>query len=62
MILKALSADPRFHNLGPRKAVAIELIVREVADILEGDANYPSHWSRIIDICRQETGEANAPD
>jgi len=55
---EALSIDPSFFNLGDRKAVAVELIVKELDAIKAGDVGYPGHWMRIIDICRQEAGIA----
>jgi hypothetical protein len=57
-LLEALAIDPSFFGLGDRKAVAVELIVRELDAIKAGDENYPSHWLRIIDIARQEAGLA----
>jgi len=57
-LTEALSLDPSFYSLGDRKAVAVELIVRELDLIKSGDENYPAHWMRIIDICRQEAGIA----
>jgi len=53
-----LATDPRFLSLGDRKAVALELLVKEVEGILSGDESHPSRWLRIIDICRQEAGIA----
>lgn len=55
---EALAKDPAFFNLGERKAIAVELIVKELDAIKTADDPYPSHWLRIIDICRQEAGIA----
>ena len=54
MIAKFLALDPRFANHSDRKRVALESICKSVDGILSGDENYPSLWTRIIDICRQE--------
>lgn len=57
-LLQALSCDHRFAHLGERKAVAVELLVRRLDSILDGDEHYPANWLRSADICRQEAGIA----
>jgi hypothetical protein len=57
-LAESLATDPGFLALDTRKAIAVELIVKELDAIKRGDEHYPSHWLRIIDICRQEAGIA----
>ena len=57
-MIHALAKDPRFLSLDFRKMVAMELIAKEMDLILNGDDNHPTHWMRIVDICRQEAGLA----
>ena len=58
MLIQALAADPRFAKLSDRKAVAVELLIKRIDAILEGDEYYPANWMRSADICRQEAGIA----
>jgi hypothetical protein len=55
-MIHALATDPRFMALDFRKMIALELIAKEMDDILGGDDRHPTHWMRIVDICRQEAG------
>ncbi len=57
-MIHALASDPRFPRLGDRKAIALELIAKEMDGILAGDEGHPARWMRIVDICRQEAGLA----
>jgi hypothetical protein len=57
-MIAALAQDRRFPRMGDRKAIALELIAKEMDGILNGDDNHPCRWMRIADICRQEAGLA----
>jgi hypothetical protein len=53
-LLQALAADPRFPRLSDRKAIAVELVVKRLDAVLDGDDHYPANWLRMIDHIRQE--------
>jgi len=57
-LLESLATDPRFSHLSDRKAVGVELLVKRIDAILDGDEHYPANWLRSADICRQEAGIA----